>query len=421
MALNTGGPHLRSLSAYRTVETSETPRPRITGTIMTSGRRSWMRDIARIVDGPGNLISTCPHIRTRPFRESRPALPGSSSPAVPCPWPKLQGRAAFARGGRVLERVDAQRGRLIPADVHLAPARSTDKSNERPHGHRGLLSHPADRPVPRMARVPVVAVAIPVTLALTLSAFYFLGYTLNRITLFALIFSSASWWTTRSWTSRTSSATCARRAGADAAHHDHHRGGQRGPSPIDPPHAGRDGGDPPDGAGPGLMGPYMGLIPVGASSAMFPLHDGGLRRDPCGRPLGSSRRPVPRLADDEETRMTRLYRRAMTFPRRPQPPVAVSRRRRPPAGRRHLLRPLGWVKVKMLPFDNRTSSRSSSTCPRVLPGADHRGCGEMAAAIAEFETVENVQVYAGLASPFFQRTGAPLPCEGASWRTCRST
>ena len=35
----------------------------------------------------------------------------------------------------------------------------------------------------------VVAVAIPVTLALTLAAFYFLGFTLNRITLFALIFS----------------------------------------------------------------------------------------------------------------------------------------------------------------------------------------------------------------------------------------
>jgi len=35
----------------------------------------------------------------------------------------------------------------------------------------------------------VVAIAIPVTLALTLAIYYFLGYTLNRITLFALIFS----------------------------------------------------------------------------------------------------------------------------------------------------------------------------------------------------------------------------------------
>src|SRR6476646_9969376 len=35
----------------------------------------------------------------------------------------------------------------------------------------------------------VVLVAIPVTLALTLLVFYLYGYTLNRITLFALIFS----------------------------------------------------------------------------------------------------------------------------------------------------------------------------------------------------------------------------------------
>ncbi|TGK03180.1 efflux RND transporter permease subunit [Leptospira langatensis] len=35
----------------------------------------------------------------------------------------------------------------------------------------------------------VVFIAIPVTLALTLSVYYFLGYTLNRVTLFALIFS----------------------------------------------------------------------------------------------------------------------------------------------------------------------------------------------------------------------------------------
>ena len=35
----------------------------------------------------------------------------------------------------------------------------------------------------------IVAIAIPVTLALTLTVFYLYGYTLNRITLFALIFS----------------------------------------------------------------------------------------------------------------------------------------------------------------------------------------------------------------------------------------
>jgi len=35
----------------------------------------------------------------------------------------------------------------------------------------------------------VVSIAIPVTLSLTLAVYYFMGYTLNRVTLFALIFS----------------------------------------------------------------------------------------------------------------------------------------------------------------------------------------------------------------------------------------
>jgi len=50
----------------------------------------------------------------------------------------------------------------------------------------------------------VVLLAIPVTLALTLFIFYAYGYTLNRVTLFALIFPLASWWTTRLWWSKTS-------------------------------------------------------------------------------------------------------------------------------------------------------------------------------------------------------------------------
>ena len=35
----------------------------------------------------------------------------------------------------------------------------------------------------------MVSIAIPVTLALTLAIYYFMGYSLNRVTLFALIFS----------------------------------------------------------------------------------------------------------------------------------------------------------------------------------------------------------------------------------------
>ena len=87
-------------------------------------------------------------------------------------------------------------GTLIPSDVHLTLTRdygetAADKSNE-------LLWHMllAVLSVSLLIWIAlgrreagVVLVAIPVTLALTLFMFYLYGYTLNRITLFALIFS----------------------------------------------------------------------------------------------------------------------------------------------------------------------------------------------------------------------------------------
>jgi len=53
----------------------------------------------------------------------------------------------------------------------------------------------------------IVLLAIPATLALTLAVFNLYGYTLNRITLFALIFSIGSWSMTRSSWWRTSRGT----------------------------------------------------------------------------------------------------------------------------------------------------------------------------------------------------------------------
>ena len=45
----------------------------------------------------------------------------------------------------------------------------------------------------------MVGVVIPTTILLTLFASRIMGYTLNRVSLFALIFSIGIWWTTPSW------------------------------------------------------------------------------------------------------------------------------------------------------------------------------------------------------------------------------
>ena len=93
-------------------------------------------------------------------------------------------------------RVEPLKGSVIPSDVEMSVTRqygetAAEKSNE-------LLFHMAIAVISVSVLIAltlglreslIVFAAIPVTLALTLTVFYLYGYTLNRITLFALIFS----------------------------------------------------------------------------------------------------------------------------------------------------------------------------------------------------------------------------------------
>ena len=96
----------------------------------------------------------------------------------------------------MLKKVETLKGRTIPNDVEISITRNygetaAEKSNE-------LLLHMGIAVVGVSLLIlltlgwresGIVAIAIPSTLALTLLVFYLYGYTLNRITLFALIFS----------------------------------------------------------------------------------------------------------------------------------------------------------------------------------------------------------------------------------------
>ena len=92
--------------------------------------------------------------------------------------------------------MEALRPRLLPADVHVDVTRNygetaREKSNE-------LVEHLLIATLSVVALISlamgwrsglVVGIAVPVTLALTLFIYFLAGYTLNRVTLFALIFS----------------------------------------------------------------------------------------------------------------------------------------------------------------------------------------------------------------------------------------
>jgi len=122
--------------------------------------------------------------------------PVGEEPAVTLAISKRPGSNAIAVAGAVLSQVESIRPRAIPADVQVSVTRNygasaAQKSNE-------LLFHMALSVVGVSLLVlfllgwresAVVAIAIPSTLSLMLLAFHLVGYTVNRITLFALIFS----------------------------------------------------------------------------------------------------------------------------------------------------------------------------------------------------------------------------------------
>ncbi len=156
-----------------------------------NGRPVYLREVATIVDGaeePSQYV----------FFGSGAANSNvaSEQPAVTLTVAKRPGANAISVAEKVLEKVESLRGRVLPEEVEVSVTRNygetaEEKSNE-------LLYHMAIAVVSVTILIlltlgwreaGIVGVAIPATLALTLLVFYLHGFTLNRITLFALIFS----------------------------------------------------------------------------------------------------------------------------------------------------------------------------------------------------------------------------------------
>jgi multidrug efflux pump subunit AcrB len=154
----------------------------------------YLRDVGEISDGPEEPADYV-FYGAGAHNESGGSTP-APQPAVTLSVSKRKGTNAIAVADHVLEKIETLKGRLIPGDVKVAVTRNygetaSEKSNE-------LLLHMMIAIFSVSVLIwlalgiresGIVAIAIPVTLALTLAVFYFYGYTLNRITLFALIFS----------------------------------------------------------------------------------------------------------------------------------------------------------------------------------------------------------------------------------------
>ena len=155
------------------------------------GRPVYLKDVALISDGPEDPSNYV-------FFGIGAASEGTAGtyPAVTLAVAKRKGSNATNVSQDVLEKVDSLRGYLLPNDLQVSVTRNYGQTAK--HKSDELLKHLflATISVTLLVGLAlgwresgVVLLAIPVTLALTLFIFYAYGYTLNRVTLFALIFS----------------------------------------------------------------------------------------------------------------------------------------------------------------------------------------------------------------------------------------
>ncbi len=329
----------------------------------------------------------------------------------------------------VLRKVDTLKGSLIPEDIEVAVTRdygatASEKSNE-------LLLHMGIAVFGVAVLILlflgwresiVVLLAIPVTLGLTLLVFYLYGYTLNRITLFALIFSIGIL------------VDDAIVVVENIVRHMNLPGFQNKSLVQICIEAVDEVGNPtilatwaviaavlPMAFVSGLMGPYMRPIPIGSSAAMlfsllvaFVITPWAVLKALKGHHLNTSTShskefigvPPSTEAGDEDTvaenRFTRLYTRVM----RPMLEYRILR-----WGFLLLVTALTVgsmglvgieaVKVKMLPFDNKSEFQVIINTPEGTPlEQTTRIAREMAAALRDEPEVADYQVYAGTASPF---------------------
>ncbi len=366
---------------------------------VSNGKPVFLQDIARIADEGEEPVQ---YVR---YRDRN----GFTAPAVTIAIAKRKSTNAVVVADDVLRRVDAFRAAELPHDVEMTLTRNygetaAEKSNE-------LLLHMLLAVVfvsvlvaftLGMRESLIVFIAIPVTLALTLTVFYLYGYTLNRITLFALIFSIGILVDdaivvveniVRHWRMPENHS----RPIADVAI-----------EAVD------EVGNPtllatlaviaailPMAFVGGLMGPYMRPIPVGASAAMAFSVIVAFLVTPWAAIRILKRHGADAHAFHEDW-FTRVYRRLMHALLH-----STSMRWGFLAGVTFLLLAsvslfyFGLVKVKMLPFDNKSEFQVIVDMPNGTTLEQTQHVAEaLAAEAAKQPEVVNIETYAGVASPF---------------------
>jgi multidrug efflux pump subunit AcrB len=368
---------------------------------VANGKPVFVRNVADVSDGGEEPAEYVRMVR---------AADRQFLAAVTLSISKRKGANAVTVADNVLRRVDLLKGSVVPSDVRVDITRNygetaAEKSNE-------LLLHMLIAVISVGLLIAItlgfresliVFLAIPVTLALTLAVFYLYGYTLNRITLFALIFSIGILVDdaivvveniVRHWRIPSNHGRPPFEVAVEA---------------VD------EVGNPtilatltvvaailPMAFVGGLMGPYMRPIPIGASAAMV----FSLLVAFVVTPWAAVRILKSHGSDgahgEREDRLTRLYRHVMGAILHHAPirwgflvmVVALL------LGSVSLFY-FQFVKVKMLPFDNKSEFQVIVDMPEGTPlEQTARAADALARGALDQSEVVNIQTYAGTASPF---------------------
>ena len=367
------------------------------------GRMVYLSDVARV-----RVAGIETEARAWTLERNAERAEFESLPAVTLSLAKRPGANAVVVADQILERLELLKREMIPEGVHIAVTRNYGETAN--HKANELLFHLGLATVSIVVLIAfsigwrealVTLIVIPTTILLTLFAALMMGYTINRVSLFALIFSIGILVDdaivmieniSRHWAMKD--------------------GRPRAQAAID---AVSEVGNPtivatltviaallPMMFVSGLMGPYMAPIPANASAAMLFSFFVAVGIAPWLLMKIAGKAPVSGHSEHEETRLGRFYRSVAG-------PIVASRKN-------------AWiflglvgvatlasltlfatkaVTVKLLPFDNKSEIQIVLDMPEGTTLEEtERTLFALAATMYDVEEVESVQAYAGTAAPF---------------------
>jgi len=375
------------------------------------GKPVYMTDVAQVLDGP-DQPARYTWLGTGPGAPTKAIQAHGEFPAVTVAVSKKPGENAVDIANRVLRRMEQLRGTLIPDGVRYTVTRNYgETASDKAQKLIGKLVFATSAVVLlvllALGRREAVAVgaAVVLTLAATLFASWAWGFTLNRVSLFALIFSIGI---------LVDDAIVV----VENIHRRRELEPQRPFAEVIPEAVDEVGGPTilatftviaallPMAFVTGLMGPYMSPIPINSSFGMLISLAIAFIVTPwfCLKLLGRHAASGHGSTTSLQGRLHALFARVMTpFLHRQE----GTRKRRLLTLAILLLITLSvslavvkLVVLKMLPFDNKSEFQVVVDMPTGTPlEQTARVLREMGAYLATVEEVSDYEAYAGTASP----------------------